>query len=202
MKRSEVIQQIIVAVEEFAKTGQSAIPVQNMRLYLDGMIETVAAQEASPLPITEAQAAHGLEVWKTKLTASSAMSVEMLKATIEAGQTALKSAIIINGGAAIAMLAFIGNALAKWNDAAGSSLLTNVGVALFMFMVGTGAAGTSTGFRYLAQFVYAAPPSANARPWLTAWGSAANCISIMLGIASFASFFAGGWLAFHAIVNR
>lgn len=148
--------------------------------------------------MTEAQASHQLEVWKTQLSAHSTMSVEMLKSTVEAGQTALRSAIVINGGAAATVLAFAGNAITKGQIFPGLPLLTHVGAALLWFMFGLGAAGIATGFRYLSQFAYTG--SHNGAPRWGRAGAISNIVSICLGVGSFAVFILGGLAAYHAIV--
>lgn len=199
MKTSEVIQQIKAAVDQCADAGQTVIAVANLQTYIDGILATAIERESSPPQVTEAQAQHQLEVWKTQLSAQSGMTIEMFKAIIEAGQTALKSAILINGGAAVAMLAFVGNAVTKLNGAPMTSLLTKVGWALFVFMIGAGTAGTSTAMRYLSQACFGSAAVQNAPPYWMKWGRVFQWLSIGLGIASYLSFFIGGWTAFMAI---
>ncbi|SAL26152.1 hypothetical protein AWB64_02141 [Caballeronia sordidicola] len=200
MKTSEVIQQIKAAVDQCAEAGQTVIAVPNMQTYIDEILATALEQESFPPQVTEAQAQHQLEVWKTQLSAQSGMTIEMFKAVIEAGQTALKSAILLNGGAAVAMLAFVGNAVTKLDGPPLTSILTKVGGALFVFMIGAGSAGTSTAMRYLSQAAYGNAVLPNAPPYWHRWGSRIQWVSIALGVASYASFFAGGWIAFRAIV--
>ncbi|WP_244828437.1 hypothetical protein [Caballeronia sp. TF1N1] len=201
MKASEVVGQIKAAVDEFAQTGNSAIPVQNMQMYLDGLLKTTQERESSNAPISEAQAQHQLEIWKTQLVARSGMTVEMFKAVVEAGQTALKSATLLNGGAAVAMLAFVGNALTNLREPVRTTLLTSVGGALFIFMIGAGLSGVSTAARYLSQACYANAAEQNPAPYWMKWGMALQWASIALGVGSFASFFAGGWTAYRSIVR-
>ncbi|WP_321912889.1 hypothetical protein [Burkholderia cepacia] len=101
---------------------------------------------------SDEQIQHELEVWKTQTSTDLAFGVELLKGTIEAGQTAVRSAIAINRGAAVAMLAFVGNAMTKWQT--GGPLLSKVGAAMLVFVLSAGFGGTAAGFRYLTQFWY------------------------------------------------
>ncbi|ASW04408.1 hypothetical protein [Paraburkholderia aromaticivorans] len=94
MKASEAVKQIQDAVLEVEKTGAKELLIANLNAYLANVSATALQQEQGEPSITEAQANHQLEVWKAELSRSSTMSVEMLKATVEAGQTALRSAIV------------------------------------------------------------------------------------------------------------
>jgi len=199
MKPSDVVKQIQDAVSEAEKTGIKELQISNLNAYLNNVLTTALEQEQDGPSMTEAQANHQLEVWKAQLSAHSTMSVEMFKSTVEAGQTALRSAIVINGGAAATVLAFAGNAITKGQILPGMPLLTHIGAALLWFMFGLGGAGIATGFRYLSQFAYSVSHSGTPR-----WGSAgavSNIISICLGVGSFLAFLLGGLAAYHAIVR-
>ncbi|MGA3164120.1 MAG: hypothetical protein ABSD77_08020 [Verrucomicrobiota bacterium] len=74
-------------------------------------------------------------------------SLEMFRSVIDAGRTALKTCILINGGAAIALLAFIGNLYSKGNVSIAPGLTS----ALIHFSIGVFLAGLTSGFTYLAQ---------------------------------------------------
>lgn len=200
MKASEAVKQIQDAVLEVEKTGAKELLIANLNAYLANVSATALQQEQGEPSITEAQANHQLEVWKAELSRSSTMSVEMLKATVEAGQTALRSAIVINGGAAATVLAFAGNAIAKGLLVAGAPLLTQIGTALLWFMVGAGIAGVASGFRYLSQYAYGSTHWGKTSVWWVRCGAMANVISIGLAIGSFAAFFVGGLAAYHAVV--
>ncbi|BDC37931.1 hypothetical protein PTKU15_12280 [Paraburkholderia terrae] len=203
MKTSDALKLIKGAVEDVETKGQTVVATVNLKQLLNQMITDAEKEEAGVVMRTAEQVTHDLEVWKTRTSATASLSAEMLKATTEAGQTALKAAILINGGAAVAILAFVGNAVTKWALDPGSPLLTAVGFALLTFVVGTGLAGTSSAFRYLSQFAYgtAFESESNDRKkcWNT-WGHVGSAVAVVLGVFSFAAFFVGGYQAFHAIV--
>jgi hypothetical protein len=109
--------------------------------------------------------------------------VEQFRATMEAGQTALKTAIAINGGAAAALLAFLGNLAAKQVPA--GPLLP---VAMLAFFGGVFFAAASLGARYLTQL--------RAVEDRTKVAIRYNNTAIVLGLVSLFAFCGGGILAF------
>lgn len=200
MKPSDAVQLVKDAVSNAVTAGVVSIPVANLNAYLDGLIKSFKESEAGGQQKSDEQIKHELEVWKTQTSTDLALGVELLKGTIEAGQTALRSAIAINGGAAVAMLAFVGNAVTKWQT--GGPLLSKVGAAMLVFVLSAGFGGTATGFRYLAQFWFSEARYAGVKKErMLRCGGVANVVSILLGVASFAGFFAGGVLAYRAIAT-
>lgn len=79
-------------------------------------------------------------------------NMELFKSVITAGQAALKSAILINGGAAVALLAFIGGV---FNISQNSGVMTKLSHAMFCFVVGVLSGAVASGITYIAQFMYA-----------------------------------------------
>ncbi|GAB7525298.1 hypothetical protein [Paraburkholderia sp. 2C] len=199
MKASDFVKQFQQAVNDVEAQGFKLIEIVNLKTYLKNMLEMAEGQEQAQPQLTEAQAEHQLEVWKAQLSAHSTFNVEMFKAVIEAGQTALKSAILINGGAAVALLAFAGNAITKWKMEPGTPLLTSVGWAMTCFAGGTGVGGVATAFRYLSQYGFGnVIQDTSKKRWLR-FAYIFQCLSIAAGVASFALFFVGGWGAYRAI---
>lgn len=85
---------------------------------------------------------HRMELWKeTRL--------EMTRAVIGFGQGAIRSLVLINGGAAIAVMTFIGNS--KNEDL---KLVKALSQSLLLFSSGVAAAALVAGFAYVAQFLY------------------------------------------------
>ncbi len=79
---------------------------------------------------------------------------ENFKHTVTAGQSALKSAILINGGGSVAIIALIGNIL-NIPGQPNQIGLHSLSYSLKMFAIGTLCAAIATGATYLAQFYYA-----------------------------------------------
>ncbi|WP_150697384.1 hypothetical protein [Pandoraea terrae] len=201
MKASEAIQQILTDVASAKANGNQQIIIANLEAYLASALTKAQAEESSAGAEQITEAEHNLEVWKAQLTASTNHSIEMFKSVIEAGQTALRSAIVINGGAAAALLAFAGNAITKGQSLSGDPLLSKVGLGLGWFVAGIGFAGFATGLRYLGQFAYSAWHANRQRSYARVIGDVINCMTIALGIASFTTFFIGGYSTYSAIAK-
>lgn len=71
------------------------------------------------------------------------------QATVQSGQAALKSAFLVNGGAAVALLAFIGNVLTKTQDN-----VNGLGFPLLLYVVGVLFPTVASGLTYLSQYQY------------------------------------------------
>lgn len=103
--------------------------------------------------------------------------IEMFRATIAAGQTAMKSAILINGGAAVATLAFVGSLVQH------RTLVRSFGVVLPCFALGALFGAVGTGFAYLAACKYA-HEDARSGHWR-------NNLAIFFTILSYVGFLVG-----------
>lgn len=71
------------------------------------------------------------------------------QATVQSGQAALKSAFLINGGAAVALLAFIGNAWTKTQ-----ANINGLGFPLLLYVFGVLFPAVASGLTYLSQCQY------------------------------------------------
>jgi hypothetical protein len=83
-------------------------------------------------------------------TALHQTNLEMFKSVIEAGLNAIKSSMLLNGGASIAMLAFIGN-LAETRP----NSIAILAPTLIPFALGTFCTVLTSSGRYLSQALYA-----------------------------------------------
>lgn len=90
-----------------------------------------------------------LEWSKTIATLEHAGALEMFRSALEAGQTALKTLITINGGAAAALLAFLSNVASKH---AGWPQQPQIARAMAIFGAGLFLGGASAVVRYFAQY--------------------------------------------------
>jgi len=105
-------------------------------------------------------------------------NLEMSKSEIESDLSAIKSAMLLNGGAAIAMLAFI----AYLSESRPFSISV-LAPTILPFTLGAFASGLIYGGRYLAQTCYAHKK--------TKWGDRITHLCIALGVASYTAFFVG-----------
>jgi hypothetical protein len=184
MNAVEAIQHVRDVLSETKKRGVDAVQIEAFDNFLEDFSKgapTMGAEEAKRRTTVD------IERWKIQNT----FEVEMFKAVIEAGQTALRSALLINGAAA-ALLAFLGNLLTKTPSANSGTLVSGVGFALLIFVCSLGSAGVASGFRYLSQFCYAHQNGDCANSWIAA-GHVMNFTSVALGVASFGGFWVATW---------
>lgn len=190
--------------------GQNSISIKKLDSYLDE-IETIAKtskelSEAEENIRREDAQKHFENELKIAQLQSDA-SLEMFKSVIEAGLNALKSAIIINGGAAVALLAFIGGIVKTTSENHVS--ISCIGQALLIFTIGVGLAGTATGLRYITQWLYHDAMSkmyvnktTEMKKFLSGKiGNCLNIITVLIVVASFAAFFYGGWKSYSALTK-
>lgn len=194
MKATELITDLRAVLGDVQANGQSTIPIAGLEKYLAKMEEMANATDAAMVEATERASAKSqfkLEVWKVQAALHSAFTIEMSKSTNEAGQTALKAATLINGGAAAALLAFLGNLLTKQPPVGIHFPIAAISYAMLIFVIGLGLSVLAAGFRYFNALLGAMnqPKFANT----------ANVISILLGLASLAAFFCGGVKSYMAI---
>lgn len=83
-----------------------------------------------------------MELWKEA-------RVEMMRAVISFGQGAIRSLVLVNGGAAIAVMTFLGN-FSDRNEVDTEFLAHS----LLMFSLGVVAASIVAGFAYVTQYLY------------------------------------------------
>lgn len=131
-------------------------------------------------------------------------SQAMFESILEAGQSAIKAFILINGGAAVALLAFMGSIVANGNRT--DFPIEGIADALLKFVLGTGAAGVTMAFRYVSQEFYFQDFERQLNKCPTALrfrriGNAFKYIAIAAGITSIGLFFCGGVLSFQSFVE-
>ncbi len=137
-----------------------------------------------PAPADDSRA---FEEWKTRAPLEYAGKLEASKWALDAGQTALKTLLAMNGGAAVALLAYLGNAIGK-----GTWVRVDpVGQAMLTFVCSVGLVGVSSGARYFTQVVGA---TGNVKAALRF-----NYVAVGAGLLSLLGFFVGGWLSYLAL---
>jgi hypothetical protein len=109
-------------------------------------------------------------------------SMETYKTVNENGRLALKSLFIMNGGASIAMAAFIGNATKS--TAANTLNLPTLSAALLFFAIGVLFAALAHSTNYICSFLY----GDHDIPKIISWGHAFNILTICLAIIGYICF--------------
>jgi hypothetical protein len=116
----------------------------------------------------------------------------MLRATIMTGQSALKGSLLINGGAAIAVLAFLGNA---WTKEFPRRVLLDASYGLSLFVWGVLAAATALGATYLSQAGYGDEFGKHSNRI----GGYGRTLAILLVITSYVLFAFAAWQVYSSL---
>ncbi len=192
MKAIDLITDLQSELNKVKAQGQAAVSLAGLEAYLAAQEPLATSDEMASAQQEQAlaKARHDLEVWKVRAPLEHAGRMEMFRSALEAGQTALQSLILINGGAAVALLAFLGNILTKDGPRSFKLSVSTLNVAMLTFVIGVGLAGAAGAFRYLTQF-------AGASGWIKT-GRTLNWLAIASGIASLVAFFVGGLRAYWA----
>jgi len=189
-----VIDLIKSSVLEVKKNKQEVISVDALVNYLDSLkTDLEGSEEANKLKFESDLAVFRAEHERNlaHYEAQQLFSLEMLRSVITYGQAALKSALLINGGAAAALLAFIGNIWAKNTPQAAVDSLTN---SIIYFAFGVLSAAFGTGTTYLTQYCYSVKWQ---RPaiWL-------HIATILIVLIAYGLFGKGSYDAYLAFVEQ
>lgn len=144
MSAEKIVEQIKSNVlAEAIRTGSNFIDADVLLEYLEQVKNSAEVQiETEKLNTT---------IRLKNYEALSSQALEMFKAVIAMGQSAIRNAVLINGAAAVAMMSFIGNAASKSGNC---GLEKTVSVALAMFAYGALAGAISSGATYLTQVIF------------------------------------------------
>jgi hypothetical protein len=166
----------ITALEHFLTELESEINESGeiSKEQLDARLAKFSAENEHNLTIYKAENDRSIANQQAK----SLSELEMFKSIILSGQSALKGALIINGGAAIAILAFIGNSLTKANQI---TTHQNLAEPLLLFTIGVLTSATSAGVTYLSQLAYSNFEEQNT-------GKALHVLAVLLIGSSYALF--------------
>lgn len=187
-KLKEVIEQYL---EKAKAEGVSEIKIERFEKYLselDDLIDQTneedALQTQRDIAWYTAKEERKLKIYDARISRINAG----LGAVITIGQGALKSAAIINGGASIAILAFIGN---LYSSSVNVFLVSNLADGLAIFGLGVFFAAAASGATYLAQEGY----ENSKRKQATIFQNTAICAVVI----SYLLFLFGGYYVHSAI---
>lgn len=143
MESHEVIEAFRDQLDQVESQGHQQLQVTAIRAYLAALEKDASASQeyrnrehAGMLAHYAAQSDHG---------------IEMLKAVLEAGKSALHALLIINGGAVVALLGVMSNLVGKGG---GSVLARYLSLPLLQFGLGVLAGALGFAFRYFSQACY------------------------------------------------
>lgn len=195
MNSSELLYQIKKDVNDAKNNGSEIIPVDNLLNYLSGFDVNVNAQlNEINLEGYKHQNSTQLEIMKIENN----FQIESFKAAINIGANACKTFLIMNGGAAIALLAFLGNI---WNKSSSTEAASAVAAALFLFCGGVVLAGLCSGLSYFSQCLFAASNLGTQKGYLW-FGHAINTLACLAGAGSIAIFAYGSYSAYQSMIAQ
>ncbi|MBY7910224.1 hypothetical protein KW420_10625 [Vibrio fluvialis] len=155
MKSKEVIQEVRKALGNTKQAGEKSVSIEAMDNFM-AQLEKRAEQVGEFNKLEHERLLKEFEANNARNIAASqnmtSHNIEMFKSVITAGQAALKSSMIINGGAAAALLAFTGKIWTEGSTKLVTNALTH---SILLFCIGVLLAAFATGTTYLSQFSYA-----------------------------------------------
>jgi hypothetical protein len=164
--------------------GIKEISSENLISYLDEVLG--GPEEVSQESLEKYKAE--LQVWVEQNKLSQSARLEAFKAVILQGQNALKTAFLMNGGATIAILAFLGKLTEEKAE-----YISSFSDPMVIFVIGVFLAGLSSGFTYLSQWI-----ASHDKPWAEKVGYRINLLVILMGLSSFGFFIWGALCANRA----
>ena len=176
------------AIEKIQGEGVESIACESIIAYLDKIIISPDTDLAS-ITIEIYRADRQSQDERNKLQFQS--NLEMFRSAINAGQNAIKSSFLLNGGASIALLAFIGHLAQIQADK-----VPVFAESLLLFTFGVFAAAVMSGLTYSTQFI-----GASTRPWAKKVGNISNVLCILVGISSYGMFIWGLLNTYQAFLD-
>jgi hypothetical protein len=156
-------------------------------------VELYKAQQEASLELYKAQQQANLDQYRAQQQAK----LEVFKTVIQSGQAALRTALVINGGAAVALLAFIGNLWSQLSQPGTTpsavAVIADLARSMLSFTGGVWLAAIATGTTYLTQLAYQDDRETTAK-WLRG-------LTIVLVVAALGAFGWGVWLALRTFTT-
>lgn len=171
MKANQFAKELCLTVEKLKADGVEKIDTSNLIAYLASASKELESEHTFDTELYKAK----LQKWIEEHKNTHSYSVEMFRSVITAGQNALRTSFLMNGGSSMAMLAFIGHLATEVPEKV--QLFAS---SLTVFVIGVLIVAIASGTTYLSQWLYA---SKNER--LIDIGGILNVASIVLGISSY-----------------
>ena len=152
MNARTLIREMEADIQAAEDKGITEIQLKNFKAYLEEIKEIAKEQKEKDALQTQRDLAFYAAKNTVRIERYKARTKKIsdgFHAVITIGQGALKSGALINGGACVALLAFIGNIITKE-----ASMISGLSTALLIFGGGVLFAAISSGTTYLAQENY------------------------------------------------
>lgn len=190
MKSKEVLDLLDRSLDDAAVKGARAVDIGALKKLVAGLRKIVDASTAQIAAEEQKRMQSSFANWLETNKQRHEWQLEGFRSAIQAGQSALKSCVLINGGAAVALLAFVGHLVEQKEPAIS---VRSLAIAMSVFVGGVFAGGLASGVTYLSQWFFADDRETT--------GFRLNIAAILAGLASLACFSWGGYLAYAAIVG-
>jgi len=188
MSAREFAAEMSAAIADIKAKGSAAIPCDNLIAYLD---QVQRSPEPDPPQAELERFKANLQNWIESNKQAHEGQLEMFRSVITSGQGAIKSSFWLNGGAAVAVLAFVGH-LAQF----AAAKVPVFAACLVPFACGVLAIAVTSGSTYLSQWFYA-----STRSWGQRVGFWLNILCIAFGLASYACFIWGLFRTYQAFIT-
>lgn len=143
MEYQELINELRKQLDQVEAQGNQQIQVAALRNYLNALEKDASTSQEYRKQEHQGMLAH--------YAAKNQHSIEMLKAVLESGKSALQSLLVINGGAVVALLGVFSSLVGKDG---GDTLARYLSLPLLEFGLGVLVAALGFAFRYLSQACY------------------------------------------------
>jgi hypothetical protein len=185
MNSKQFAQLLLTEVQNLERQGTSNILCSNLVVYLKSHIDHQPT--SSPEIEIEKEKAF-LQNWIESNKHKFESEREMFRSVISSGQNALKTGFLLNGGASLAMLAYIGQH--------GENYTKELSLSLLYFVWGTICISLSSAMVYLCQRVFSDPDLSQKK-----WASYLDIVTICVGFISFVFFILGMYVAYEIFSN-
>ncbi len=179
------------ALAEAEKAGLASVPTTMLHKVFDDLEAQIDAGSTQLNPIE-------LEKFRSDLAGSQAYqehvhnwSIEGFRQVIALGQSTLKSLMLINGGAAVALLAFLGNLVTRTD----SSHIVPFAGSMRLFVIGVFLSAVAYATTYFSQLFYSGE-----KPWQRRTGLALHVVTSLVGAGSLATFLCGAHAAYLGFI--
>lgn len=187
METKELINAFRNQLDQVEAQGAQQVQVTALRNYLNALERDAGRSQEFRKREHEGMLAH--------YAAKNQHSIEMLKAVLEAGKSALHALLIINGGAVVALLGVLANLAGK---PGGVLLAKYLALPVLQFGIGVLVGALGFAFRYFSQACYSEKSQKKDR--YDAWGDGFRYAAILSAVSGYVLFGFAMVNAYHAVV--
>jgi hypothetical protein len=198
MNMRELIALIRQNIAALRTKGATSVTIASLESLLAAVENHVAQQpdtQINSITVEHARLQQAADL--AGFAARSAVNLEVFKSVFPTTQVAVKSLIIINGGAAVALLALIGHLVSTPGS---QQTIHRLAVPLLWFVGGVWAGASLGGFVALGQKLYGEALNPK-RTYLKHFANVSVIISILFGLGSLVAFAVGSYVAYFVFTN-